>query len=62
MLGKRNKSERPQIDLDEEYESEHDNDWKRKNLAEIDKEDDEIKALERKLGIRTDAKRSKRYY
>lgn len=50
------------MDLDEEYESEHDNDWKRKNLEEINKEDDEIKALERKLGIRTDAKRSKRYY
>ena len=41
--------------------SNHDDDWKRKNLSAIAEDDDEIKQLERKLGIRTDAKRNKRY-
>ena len=30
-------------------------------MFEIEKDDDEIKQLERKLGIRTDSKRKKRY-
>lgn len=42
--------------------SDHSNDWKRKNIAEIDNDDNEIKMLERKLGIRTDPKRKNRYF
>ena len=61
ILGKRKRAERTEKQIDE-YDSDHDQDWKRKNLEEIDKDDDEIKQLERKLGIRTDAKRKKRYF
>ena len=45
-----------------EADSDHDEEWKRKNLKAIDEEDDEIKQLERKLGIRTDDKRKNRYF
>ena len=61
VLGKRKRAERTEKQIDE-YDSDHDQDWKRKNLEEIDKDDDEIKQLERKLGIRTDDKRKKRYF
>ena len=59
VLGKRTKKERPVIDL--EYESDHDEAWKRQNMLAIEDEDKEIKELERKLGLRTDEKRKKRY-
>lgn len=62
ILGKRNRKERPlHAESDDEPESDHDADWKRKNLQAIEEDDDEIKQLERKLGIRTDEKRKKRY-
>ena len=60
---KRKKQERPKIEefgLDG-YDSEHSEGWKRKNEAAIDEDDQEIKMLERKLGIRTDSKRQKRF-
>ena len=62
-LGKRGRSERPKmIEFEPDYESDHSEAWKRKNLEEIENEDNEIKMLERKLGIRTDEKRKKRYF
>ena len=47
--------------LEPDYDSDHSDAWKRKNLEEIENDDDEIKMLERKLGIRTDDKRKKRF-
>lgn len=63
-VGKRKKEERPQI---EEFgldgnESDHSVGWKQKNATEISADDQEIKMLERKLGIRTDSKRQKRFF
>ena len=66
LLGKRKRQDRIQskVDADEDdgFMSDHSNDWKRKNIAEIDNDDNEIKMLERKLGIRTDPKRKNRYF
>ena len=50
MLGKR-----PAADGDNKDDA-----WHTENLKEIDDLDDDIKELERKLGIRTDAKRRER--
>ena len=46
VLGKRSKKERPPVS-DEDYESEHSDGWRRKNIEAIDNDDKEIKALER---------------
>ena len=39
----------------------HDPTWHRNNLEEIDNLDNEIKQLERKMGLKTDVKRKKRF-
>lgn len=61
-LKKRSRKERPEVEADDENVSDHDSAWKEKNVEEIDKLDSEIKMLERNLGIRTDAKRKKRFF
>lgn len=60
---KRTHKERPVVESEgDEDNSDHDNVWKEKNVEEIGNLDSEIKMLERNLGIRTDAKRKKRFF